>query len=67
MDPRPSSTTWDDIVLALVRADEITCQPPVGDFAPRCLRLVRDDDASAAASRRPTGPADHRDEPVRRP
>ncbi len=45
------SSMWDDIVLALVRADEFSeCKPQAG-FTQRSLRLVRTDERIAAANR----------------
>lgn len=43
----PSSTTWDDIVLALVRSDELTGNQPQAGFAQRSLRLVRAEESAA--------------------
>ena len=63
----PSLTVWDDIVSALVRADELTDYRPQAGFTARSLRLVRAEESAAVVSRQPVAFGDRQGKPLLHP
>lgn len=56
MDPQPLSTTWKDLVLALVRSDEVRCRAPEDGIALSCATPAEGGDPGNAG----TGPTTSR-------